>query len=64
MFCECLGEALKRVLDQKGLTGTENGQNLDQSKMFLRELLESRSYLTFIVEFNSAAFVIFSYVCI
>lgn len=46
-------------LTKKGFTRAENGKNLDQSKMFLTELLESRCYLTFVVEFNSAVFVIF-----
>lgn len=57
-MCQCLGKALKGVFDKKGPTRAETGQNLDQSKMFLTELLGSRCYLTFVVEFNSAVIVI------
>lgn len=62
-FCQCLGEALNHGFDKRTYWSRKQIKCLDHSKMFLTELLKSRSYLTFVVEFNSAIFIMFTYLC-
>ena len=62
-FCQCLGEALNHGFGKRTYWSRKWTKRFDHSKTFLTELLKSRGYLTFVVEFNSAVFIMFTYLC-